>query len=526
MTKQITRRQLLRGIGGVALALPLLPSLLRSRHAEAAATTRKRFVQFCSQHGGVWGPSMYPAATTLTTQMPYADRTVKSGALKATASGPNAVLSTVLTGPSSKLTAQLVGKMNLLRGLDVPLGNGHHTGFHLGNFGRFDGNDGTHFPVQPMTPTIDQLMAWSASFYGAAPPVVKRSLCIGHGCGNMGGTGSHPISWGWSNPQQASGTVQQIDFINDTVALFKQLFTQNNTQATNPRSKPMVDLVLEDYKRLSQSNTRLSAVDRQRLSAHMDSINEIERRLTIQVSCTNVMPGGTDTAALYGQTDFCINPTDHVEFATAVNDLIATAIQCDTTRIVTIAINDTFSSYAGDWHGDIAHLSDLNPPNPQQTTLTQSHQGTFANTFLDLCAKLDVDDGTGKTYLDNSLVVWTQECGEYIHGWQALPIVTAGSAGGFFKTGLYCDYRNPTIAINSDPNNPPGVTSAAGLLWQQWLATALQAMGLSPSEYESNGLHGYPANNQIVAPSAHPASFYYPAQLWTVAGDVLPFLKA
>ena len=56
--------------------------------------------------------------------------------------------------------------MNVLCGLDVPFYIAHNTGLHLGNYARNDGNGGDGKAVQAFPrPTIDQIMAWSPSFY-------------------------------------------------------------------------------------------------------------------------------------------------------------------------------------------------------------------------------------------------------------------------------------------------------------------------------------------------------------------------
>ena len=56
--------------------------------------------------------------------------------------------------------------MNVLWGLDVPFYIAHNTGLHLGNYARNDGNGGDGKAVQAFPrPTIDQIMAWSPSFY-------------------------------------------------------------------------------------------------------------------------------------------------------------------------------------------------------------------------------------------------------------------------------------------------------------------------------------------------------------------------
>ncbi len=238
----MTRRQLLRGAGGFSLALPFLPSLVDPREARAATAPKKRFVQMCTQHGAIWGASMYPDAATLTDSMTYAGRTIKRGKLapqRPTAGV--AQLSPVLRGPSTLLTPALAAKMNVLRGLDVPWYLGHHTGAHLGNFARNDGNGGDAQYMQAFaTPTIDQLMAWSPKFYGDLATIRQRALIVGP-----------RVSYNWANPAtpKTPGLAQVVAGSTDARALFNQIFV--GTAAPDPSgvTTALVDRVNAGYQR-------------------------------------------------------------------------------------------------------------------------------------------------------------------------------------------------------------------------------------------------------------------------------------
>lgn len=516
MTMTMTRRQILRGVGGFSLALPFMRSLLAPSRAEAAVPGMRRFVQFASSHGGIWGSNMYPSDAALTQTATFAGRTVRRGALSLATQGADSLISPVLRGPSSKLNASLASKMNVLRGLDIPFYIAHHTGGHLGNFARNDGNggDGTAMQAFP-TPTIDQIMAWSPSFYPSLNTVKERSLHVGSG-----------LSFNWSNPQAKTGPIQGIVGNSDALALFKRIFVPNDPAGDpNAALPPVVDRVLEDYKRLRNGNRRLSNDDRRRLDDHMQRLAELERRLKVHPSCNNVTPVTTNTNAIENQSSYGIDPASQGTVYGVLNDVIVAAMLCDTSRIAVVHVDDTFSSFAGDWHQDIAHRAAGTAE--AQATIAAAHQQTFARTFLDLAAKLNVDDGTGRTYLDDSLLVWSQECGEYTHMGQGIPVITAGSAGGFLKTGNYCDYRSTSVVLsNGESGNPAKVYG--GILWHQWLGTALQAMGVQPSEYEANGVKGYPTKKFIGTDFYGPTtpSQAYPDPLWNAAADVLPFLKA
>jgi uncharacterized protein DUF1552 len=512
-----TRRQFLRGAGGFSLALPFLPSLLDVRAARAAVSApKKRFVQMCTQHGAIWGPNMYPDATTLTDSMTYAGRAVKRGKLAPQTTAGTAQLSAVLRGPSTLLTPALAAKMNVLRGLDVPWYLGHHTGGHLGNFARNDGNggDGQYMQAFP-TPTIDQLMAWSPKFYGDLATIRQRALVVGH-----------RISYNWSNPAapKALGAVQEVAGSTDAQALFKQIFVGSAAPDPNAVTATIVDRVNADYLRLRNGSTRLSGDDRHRLDDHMQRLSELERKVNVRATCPAVMPVTTNTGSLINMAAYQITPAMQAQVYQAMNDVIVAAFLCDTSRIAVMNIREDFSSYVGDWHQDVAHHA-AEPDGAKQAIIMAAHQLSFEKVFLDLCGKLDVDvdASTGQTLLDSALVVWTQESGEYTHAGQGMPIVTAGGAGGFLSTGNYCDYRNPALVSDNGESGNMSVKIFGGLLWQQWLGTVLQAMGLARTDYEQNGLGGYPGPVKFVGPGYVKA---YPDAVWTAAGDLLPYLKA
>jgi hypothetical protein len=509
-----SRRQFLRGAGGFTLALPFLPSLVDPREARSAAAGApiKRFIQFCTQHGGIWGANMYPGDQTLTDSMSYAGRTVKRGKLvPQPVAGGRAQLSAVLSGPASSLTSALAAKMNVLRGLDTSWVLGHHTGGHLGNFARTDGAELAAFP----TPTIDQVMGWSPKFYPDLASIRQRVVVVGT-----------KISYNWSNPSSQTdlGPVQEVAQGGDALSIFNQIFVNTGgSGAPDPNAAltPVVDRVLADYMRLRSANTRLSSDDRRRLDDHMQRMSELQRKLNVHTSCPSIMPPSSSSKIRDSDPTFYVNPVTQAQFYQTYNDVILAAILCDTSRISVVNILEDFSVYPGNWHNDVAHHA-ADPDGAKEAIILAAHQLTFEKVFLDLCSKLDVDDGSGKTYLDNSLVVWTQESGEYTHSGQGLPVVTAGSAGGFLNTGNYCDYRNPALIVDGGEQGN-SIKIFGGLLWQQWLGTALQAMGLDRSDYEKNGLRGYPTATKFIDPSMAKA---YTDDVWNAAGDVLPFLKA
>jgi len=513
----ITRRKFLLGACGVTVGLPILPSLLtKSAYgADPVFTRAPRLYWLTSEHGGAFEADMFPSASLLSeTQNLYSDHTVRAGALAPTTSGGNTVLSSILSAKSSVFTPSLVSKMNVLWGLDVPFYIAHNTGLHLGNYARNDGNGSEGKDVQASPrPTIDQIMAWSPAFYPDLASVRERALILG----------SRPVSWNYSNPDSQSGSIDNIRGSTSSLDAFKKIFVAKDTPTTPVRA-PIVDHVLESYNRLRSSNTRLSAGDKQRLDDHIARIAELERKLTAggSASCGDVTVP-TDDANKHNGND----PDDAGKQISLYNEVAAVAFMCGTSRIAVVCHPDTaaYVSYGGDWHQEVAHQWQNADA---QAKLVPSYQRFFESSFLDMAARLDVEEAPGVTYLDNSLVVWTQESGMETHGSVSIPVVTFGGAGGFLKTGQLVDYRR-TTSKNSEYDPGAGGKQVLGLLYAQWLGTVLQAMGVPPSDYERWGHQGYGVPYVGSVDWGPPFKSHYgdtSSRYFADSSKILPFLQA
>ncbi len=509
---KISRRHLLRGAAGFTLALPFLPSL-QDREALAGAPPYAKnpfFVSFGTEHGGLWGANMFPADAALTEKATYAGHEIRRGNLALVKQDAKVGVSPVISAASDRLTPALLAKMNVMRGIDIPFYIAHNTGGHLGNYARNDGNgsDGQYVQAFPR-PTIDQVMAWSSSFYPDLSAVLLRSMAIAGGS----------MSYGWSSPGTKSGTIDRLNTEQSSLALFNKIFVP---PADPSAQRPLiVDRVIEDYKHLRNGNLRLSANDRQRLDDHMDRLAELQRKLNVTVSCGGIMSPTKDSEALVSESDYGINPGKQREFYQLMNDVIVAAFVCGTSRIAAIRADSIFSAYSGDWHQEIAHHAHR-PSGDEQKTLAGANQFFFEEVFLDLAGKLDaVDTGNGITLLDNTLMAWSQESGAYTHDNQSMPMVTAGSAAGFFKTGNYADYRNLGTVMDDGGYEGSVEVTHAGLSHNQWLGSALQAMGVPPSEFEQDGVGGY-GYHYVGKDQASK----YSSKVFESMSDIMPFLKA
>ena len=84
-------------------------------------------------------------------------------------------------------------------------------------------------------------------------------------------------------PGVTTGSIENVRGYASSLELFNKIFVPPTTGGPAPRA-PIVDRVLENYKRLRNGNRRLSAADRQRLDDHMARIAELQRKLTATVS--------------------------------------------------------------------------------------------------------------------------------------------------------------------------------------------------------------------------------------------------
>jgi hypothetical protein len=531
---RLGRRHFLAGLGGFALAIPFLSSLEKPARA-GGASGRPRFFYLGTDHGGCWDTSFFPTTPTPKTATVTPGHVVVSGPLSAKVASGKATISEVLSAGATALTPALVGKMNLLRGLDVPWYIAHNTGQHLGNFARNDnnGSEGAAVSTLGMRPTIDQLMATSKAFYSATDlaSTTLKSMIINPG---------RQLSWGFSDPSQGvASPVQSVQGLSSSLQLFNSIF--GGAMMPKQTRPPVVDKVLASYTSLRQGNTRLSAQDKQRLDAHIAMLAELESSLNAQVACTTPATPTDDANKHQNQS----SKADAAAWGQLFVDVVAAAFACGASRIGVYGWGDTsgFSDYTGtDWHHDVAHQWYLTD---KQGFLAQSYQAVFEQIFVYLAAKLDqMDDGGGRTVLDNSLLAWSQESGMETHGSAGVPVVTAGSAAGYLNTGLYCDYRNTGEAaaqISYAGDVPDGVTGDAvvaqyvtqpGLLYEQWLATAVQSMGVPPSDFElwkdsdSNVEHG--VGTPYLTPSGAMAKHYksLTSPYFQTASAPLPFLKA
>ena len=384
----VSRRQVLQGAGGFTIGLPLLPSLfpVKAYAADVVLASQPRFVALTGMHGGVFDKDIFPdEATANETLEVHPGHVARRGPLRLSSGKLSPVLS------SSHLSERLVAKLNVLRGLDIPFGIAHHTGGILGNFASNDGNetDGRVAQNFPM-PTIDQVMAWSPNFYKSLAGIKERFM-VTHSI-------HRSVSWSFANPSTKTGPLQGIRNVSDPRELFNKIFVPGGGTTAPPavaRRTPIINRVIENYRRLAQGNRRLSLEDKQRLDAHVARLDELDRRL-------NTTVGNGGNLAVCKDQVAPSNASGAIASHVAFNDVFVAAFMCGTSRIAVKGNYEAdFVTISGNWHQDFAHQYSAASAQPK---LQEARQKVFHNGFADLVRKMDVEEAPGQTVLDNSLV--------------------------------------------------------------------------------------------------------------------------
>jgi hypothetical protein len=125
------------------------------------------------------------------------------------------------------------------------------------------------------------------------------------------------------------------------------------------------------------------------------------------------------------------------------------ALACDLTRVVTLVTQNIPAEEFGvapgiDIHQDIAHASDEESGTTVGIEGMVSYNRKYAEHFATLLDELDSVAEGSETLLDHTVVVWLSELATGGHDLHRAPVVMAGGASGYFRTGRYVHYPQTT----------------------------------------------------------------------------------
>jgi hypothetical protein len=473
--KPLPRRLFLKGIGGATLALPFLEA---SVSKAATVTVPKRFVVWYTPCGS--GASSYPTSmnfsgTPYAALQPFADNLLITRGIA----------------------------MKSISGQSTPP---HPTGFgHMltGNKVSLSGDD----ILSAQNASIDMFIASRMD-----PTQVSASQ---HGVVNM-----RNMSW----YQAPSGAVSSARAEQDPNAAFKRLFANVSTgnvsdtsetsdaEATpgaddkkNLRRISILDAVRNSYKDLT---CRVGGEDRKRLEAHFDYVRDMESRIP-----GAVVPGGIAGGAAGGGiapiADSCTVPGSPGNFnvgsiaagrdiARAHMSVLSSALACDITRVGTLQWYSHTAVYGSSygWADGSHHASSHEGKTAKYDQLYAEELARFLGLLKDGMAE------DGSSLLDHTAVLCISELGisGQVHHLADLPIMIAGSAGGYLKTGQYIDLLG---------SNRSGFTRAP-----DWKAQSAPSEYFRPFDVSHNDLFVELAN-AVAPPGAEPVKTFGRADMCT-----------
>lgn len=205
----------------------------------------------------------------------------------------------------------------------------------------------------------------------------------------------------------------------------------------------VLDYVLGEANSLSG---KLGTTDKRKLDEYMTGVSELEKKIQKTGS------GPVCTAIDRPPAD--LPYPEHVKL---MLDLIALAVQCDSTRVVSFMLGNAGSNrsypflYANgqpisQGHHEISHHQDLQENFDKLSEIARWEVEQYAY----LLGKLNaIDEGNGLTALDTSAVYFSSEIEDgNAHRHTNLPVIIGGSLGGAFKTGQHIVLPDETPMAN------------------------------------------------------------------------------
>jgi hypothetical protein len=400
---RIDRRAFLQGVGGVALALPVLDAM----GAEATAKAPRRFCAIYTANG---------------MSLPQTQHKIDEWSWFPRAEGKDGFV----FGKSTEPLAPFRKQLSFLGGLYHPSGpkaDPHVcsdmwlTGAPLHN-----PKPGTYNSVG-----LDQVIALHTRQFCRQPSLV---LSIDAGTGFLSRTGT--ISYSLEG--------RPIPAENNPRRVFDRLFRGDKASLAAERENlkrriKLVDAVAENAKAL---NRQLGKADRERMDQYLTSLDEVEARLVAAEKWADVPLKKQD----YAHLNLAVtNEGEPADYYKNMFDLIALAFDADVTRSVTFMLNredgmgisDTFplKLKLGHTHHNLSHAGD------KAGQLAFARYDLFLSQqvahFLNRLTEYKDRDGS---VLDNTIVLFGSGAST-THNPRNLPTLIAGGTNLGLKHGRY-----------------------------------------------------------------------------------------
>lgn len=307
------------------------------------------------------------------------------------------------------------------------------------------------------TPSSDHIRLTSAFLCGQNHVGQRSEASIDHLIAKKIGAGSRvPHLRLGTEPPRAQGylTCSNVSWNEDNVLLapelnprvaFDRMFRDFNSpesrrKALNQRS--ILDAVLDRSKSLSKD---LSAYDKQKMDQYFSSIRELEGRLDKIITPPVRTPGEWKTS-LTADKIMKSRPPEEVpdnaeEYMDALIDIMILGMWSDTTRVATLMMGHGLSrkNFAFlDGVNNDHHVTSHHRNNPQLIEEYKLICRWHVERLQRMMDKMALIDEGGSSLLDNSLMLFGAGMSQgNTHSGANIPILLAGKASGDMKTGRH-----------------------------------------------------------------------------------------
>lgn len=421
---KLTRRHVLRGAGGLLVALPALEALLpRAARAQPTAAP-KRFIGVYHPNG-VFTPQWFPTA--------------------------GASESDFTLGPIHRPLERFKSQLLMTGGLDMSVavsgpGEQHQRG--VGAFltgqkldtGSFVGNDGSRAGYA-LGPSIDQTLV---GLIGQGTRIGSLQLGVHTLLANVAGVVSY------------AGANQPLLPQNDPRLTFRTLFMDSGMPPTEmdkvrARRKSVLDAVQDQLATLKKN---VSTADKARLDQHLTLVRDLEQRVTALPTGTCSNPGDPGTLDYTAEMEM-----PHVSQLQI--DLMLLAFRCDLTRVATLMYSDAMNHVAMPFicdpanasvciTGDVHNISHNADGSAELAKLGLRDTWVAEQVARVLSGLEGISEVDGSTALEHSLLLWGSDVSkgnQHLH--TDMPFMLAGGGAGF-RMGRYVrwqsQYHNDLLA--------------------------------------------------------------------------------
>jgi hypothetical protein len=320
----------------------------------------------------------------------------------------------------------------------------------------FSFEQATKFNAKPVGPSLDHVMAQQLSPKGT--PLLLNTA---------GQNDSAQAAISYSAAETPFKGLNAMQAFSGLTGLFKQGAPMSPDSYAAIRGKSIVDLVRDDLDTLARFD--MSQSDKHKLEAWKALLSDTGT-LMAAGQCSEdlaTMLGAAQanvskaTMRGLGSDILTANVSDGLDVADVYSSIAALSASCNANPVIFMKYpgNYVFSglginteSHSLSHRLDNAGMQGSCLPNAVKMLLQVD--GYYTQKFANLVKMLDsIPEGSG-TLLDNSAAVWFNEMSDgNAHNLNNAPIIQAGSAGGYFKTGWI---------INVDPGAPAAADLTPG----------------------------------------------------------------